>query len=47
MDDRAFDSPDFLERLRRGEEGAYRQLVRRYHGMFRQDVLTVCATPLP
>jgi len=33
MDDRAFDSPEFLERLRSGEESAYRRLVRRYHGV--------------
>jgi len=33
MDDRAFDSPDFIERLRRGEEAAYRRLVHRYHGV--------------
>ena len=33
MDDSAFDSPDFIERLRRGEEAAYRRLVRRFHGM--------------
>ncbi len=32
MEDRAFDSPDFLARLRAGDEGAYRRLVRRYHG---------------
>ena len=32
MDDRAFDSPDFLARLRAGDDGAYRRLVRRYHG---------------
>jgi RNA polymerase sigma-70 factor, ECF subfamily len=29
--DDAFDSPEFLARLRGGEEGAYRRLVRRYH----------------
>lgn len=33
MDDSAFDSPEFIESLRRGEEGAYRRLVRRYHGV--------------
>ena len=33
MDDSAFDSPEFLERLRRGEDSAYRRLVRRYHGV--------------
>jgi RNA polymerase sigma-70 factor, ECF subfamily len=33
MDDSAFDSPEFLERLRRGEEAAYRRLVRRFHGV--------------
>ncbi|MCC6719323.1 MAG: sigma-70 family RNA polymerase sigma factor [Acetobacteraceae bacterium] len=33
MDDGVFDSPEFLERLRRGEEAAYRRLVRRFHGM--------------
>lgn len=32
MDDREFDRPAFLERLRQGEEAAYRRLVRRYHG---------------
>lgn len=32
MDDRAFDSPEFLARLRAGDEGAYRRLVRRFHG---------------
>jgi RNA polymerase sigma-70 factor (ECF subfamily) len=31
MDDRAFDTPEFIDRLRRGEEGAYRRLVRRFH----------------
>jgi RNA polymerase sigma-70 factor, ECF subfamily len=31
MDDQAFDSADFLERLRRGEDSAYRRLVRRFH----------------
>ena len=31
MDDRAFDSPAFLARLRAGEAAAYRVLVRRYH----------------
>lgn len=33
MDDSAFDSPEFLERLRLGEDNAYRRLVRRYHGV--------------
>ena len=33
MDDSAFDSPEFLERLRSGEEAAYRRLVRRFHGV--------------
>lgn len=27
-----FDAPDFLEQLRRGDENAYRKLVRRFHG---------------
>ncbi len=27
----AFDDPDFLRRLRNGEEAAYRQLIRRFH----------------
>ncbi len=31
MDDQAFDSPDFLARLRSGEDAAYRRLVRRFH----------------
>lgn len=31
MDDRDFDTPEFLDRLRRGEEAAYRRLVRRFH----------------
>lgn len=31
MDDRDFDQPEFLARLRSGEEAAYRRLVRRYH----------------
>jgi RNA polymerase sigma-70 factor (ECF subfamily) len=31
MDDRAFDDPDFLARLRAGDAAAYRQLVRRFH----------------
>ena len=33
MDDSAFNSPEFIERLRRGEEAAYRHLVRRFHAM--------------
>lgn len=33
MEDSDFDSPDFLDRLRRGEDHAYRRLVRRYHGV--------------
>ena len=33
MDDSAFDSPEFLERLRAGEDSAYRRLVRRYHAV--------------
>lgn len=33
MEDSDFDSPDFLDRLRRGEDTAYRRLVRRYHGV--------------
>ena len=32
MADAEFDSPDFLARLRRGEEAAYRRLIRRFHG---------------
>jgi RNA polymerase sigma-70 factor, ECF subfamily len=31
MDDRAFDDPDFLARLRAGDAAAYRRLVRRFH----------------
>jgi RNA polymerase sigma-70 factor (ECF subfamily) len=31
MDDREFDRPEFLARLRAGEEAAYRRLVRRFH----------------
>lgn len=31
MDDRDFDQPEFLARLRAGEEAAYRRLVRRFH----------------
>ncbi|MCX7378567.1 MAG: sigma-70 family RNA polymerase sigma factor [Alphaproteobacteria bacterium] len=31
MDDREFDQPEFLARLRAGEEAAYRRLVRRFH----------------
>ena len=30
--DRAFDDPDFLARLRAGDEAAYRRLIRRFHG---------------
>ncbi|HET9019756.1 MAG TPA: sigma-70 family RNA polymerase sigma factor [Acetobacteraceae bacterium] len=30
--DRAFDAPEFLARLRAGEEAAYRRLIRRFHG---------------
>lgn len=30
-EDSEFDTPAFLERLRRGEDGAYRRLIRRYH----------------
>ncbi len=26
-----FDDPAFLERLRQGDDGAYRRLIRRYH----------------
>ena len=33
MDDSAFDTPEFLARLRAGEDSAYRRLVRRYHGV--------------
>jgi RNA polymerase sigma-70 factor (ECF subfamily) len=32
MDDSGFDTPDFLDALRRGDEPAYRRLVRRFHG---------------
>ena len=32
MADAEFDSPDFLARLRRGDEAAYRRLIRRFHG---------------
>lgn len=31
MDDREFDQPEFLARLRAGEDAAYRRLVRRFH----------------
>ena len=31
LTDSQFDTPDFLARLRAGEDGAYRLLVRRYH----------------
>ena len=30
--DREFDSPDFLARLRAGDQAAYRRLIRRFHG---------------
>ena len=33
MDDSAFDTPEFLDRLRAGEDSAYRRLVRRYHAV--------------
>jgi RNA polymerase sigma-70 factor (ECF subfamily) len=32
MADAEFETPEFLARLRRGEEAAYRRLIRRYHG---------------
>lgn len=32
MDDAAFDQPAFLDKLRAGDQGAYRQLIRRFHG---------------
>lgn len=32
MPDRIFDTPEFLERLRQGEEAAFRRMIRRYHG---------------
>ncbi len=32
MADAEFDSPAFLALLRQGDEGAYRRLIRRYHG---------------
>ena len=32
MNDAEFDQPDFLEKLRRGDQGAYRRLIRRFHG---------------
>jgi RNA polymerase sigma-70 factor (ECF subfamily) len=32
MEDAEFDTPDFLARLRRGDERAYRCLIRRFHG---------------
>ena len=32
MTDAEFDAPDFLALLRDGNEGAYRRLIRRYHG---------------
>jgi RNA polymerase sigma-70 factor (ECF subfamily) len=32
MDDAEFDQPDFLEKLRAGDQGAYRRLIRRFHG---------------
>lgn len=31
-DDAAFNTPDFLALLRAGDNGAYRKLIRRYHG---------------
>src|SRR5689334_21927076 len=31
MQQETFDAPDFLDRLRRGDEAAYRVLVRRFH----------------
>jgi len=31
-DDRQFDAPEFLALLRDGNQGAYRRLIRRYHG---------------
>jgi RNA polymerase sigma-70 factor (ECF subfamily) len=33
MDDREFDSPEFLDRLRQGDAAAYRRLVRRFHAV--------------
>lgn len=33
MDDREFDQPEFLARLRAGEPAAYRRLVRRFHAV--------------
>ncbi len=32
MPDRLFDTPEFLARLRAGEEAAFRRLIRRFHG---------------
>ena len=32
MDDAEFDQPGFLEKLRSGDQGAYRRLIRRFHG---------------
>ena len=32
MADAEFDSPEFLALLRRGDEGAYQRLIRRFHG---------------
>ena len=34
MGDDEFNSPDFLDKLRAGDNAAYRQLVRRFHGSF-------------
>lgn len=32
MSDKQFDTPEFLARLRAGDEAAFRRLIRRYHG---------------
>ena len=32
MADTEFDQPDFLAQLRAGDQGAYRRLIRRFHG---------------
>ncbi len=32
IDDAEFDQPGFLEKLRTGDQGAYRRLIRRFHG---------------
>jgi RNA polymerase sigma factor (sigma-70 family) len=32
MNDAEFDDPGFLEKLRTGDQGAYRRLIRRFHG---------------